>query len=488
MPFISGSTRAQLQVNTTGTLASGASDALLAYAPMTLPDATQLILPQNLQVLSISGVTSNLPADTPVTLSAGLIPIATSSGIQWTVGAQTFVVPDGSLVKISGATQVILTDGALVTVPDQTMIYIKSGFPIPYYYQDFFAATYSPVAAAAPPPYPAKELDFSTSGAYAMYNWEIFFHLPLMVAINLSQNQKFQDAQNWFHYIFNPTDNSDGPTPERFWRVKPLQQTDVVTIQEILVNLSTTTDPQLLADTTASINAWKAAPFQPWIIAQYRPTAYMYKTVMAYLDNLIAWGDSLFQQYTIETINEATQLYILAANILGPKPQPVPGMGNVNTQTYAQLRGESLDAFSNVLADMETDIPFDLVPFPGPSSNPSGSEILPSVGQTLYFCIPQNAQLLAYWDTVANRLFNIHNSLNLQGVYQALPLYDPPIDPALLVRAAAEGLDVSAIVSGLNQPLPLVRFKSLIGKAVEICANCPVPRRRHSCGHGKGGQ
>jgi hypothetical protein len=29
---------------------------------------------------------------------------------------------------------------------------------------------------------------------------------------------------------------------------------------------------------------------------------------MAYLDNLIAWGDSLFQQYTIETINEATQI------------------------------------------------------------------------------------------------------------------------------------------------------------------------------------
>jgi hypothetical protein len=30
----------------------------------------------------------------------------------------------------------------------------------------------------------------------------------------------------------------------------------------------------------------------------------MLKTVTAYLDNLIAWGDSFFQQYTIETINE----------------------------------------------------------------------------------------------------------------------------------------------------------------------------------------
>lgn len=38
---------------------------------------------------------------------------------------------------------------------------------------------------------------------------------------------------------------------------------------------------------------------------------------MKYLDNLIAWGDHLFQQDTMESINEATQLYVLAANILG---------------------------------------------------------------------------------------------------------------------------------------------------------------------------
>jgi hypothetical protein len=44
-------------------------------------------------------------------------------------------------------------------------------------------------------------------------------------------------------------------------------------------------------------------------------------------------------------------------------------------------------------------------------------------------------------------------------MFQQLPLYDPPIDPALLVRAAASGLDVSSIVSGLNQPLPLVLLR-----------------------------
>jgi hypothetical protein len=70
---------------------------------------------------------------------------------------------------------------------------------------------------------------------------------------------------------------------------------------------------------------------------------------------------------------------------------------------------------------------------------------------------------------VSDRLFKIHNSLNIQGVFQQLLLFDPPIDPALLVKAAAEGLDVNAIVNGLNQPLPLVRFRLLVTKAAEIC-------------------
>src|SRR5262249_534666 len=47
--------------------------------------------------------------------------------------------------------------------------------------------------------------------------------------------------------------------------------------------------------------------------------------------------------------------------------------------------------------------------------------------------------------------------------------FEPPIDPALLVRAAAAGLDVGAIVSGMNQPLPLVRFQYLVQKATELC-------------------
>jgi len=315
---------------------------------------------------------------------------------------------------------------------------------------------------------PVKELDFSPEGSYSIYNWELFYHLPITVAIHLSKNQRFEEAQRWFHYVFDPTDDSDAPTPERFWKVKAFQTTDVNSLEEILKNLSTQVDDELLKRTTNCINAWRENPFRPHGVARYRPTAYMYKTVMAYLDNLIAWGDSLFRQDTLESTNEATQLYILAANLLGPRPQAVPKKGSVRPMTYAYLKNLNEDVLGNVLVDLESEIPFDLVPPPAPVKNSAKAGTLTSI-PALYFCIPRNDKLLSYWDTVADRLFKIRNSLNIQGAFRQLPLFEPPIDPALLARATAAGVDIGAVVSGLNQPLPLVRFQFLIQKAAEIC-------------------
>ena len=470
LTVLPNSTRATLAGNLTGTRPiDGTGVPLTAGTPLNLPDGTATTVAAGTAVSYLDGSTGTLSSVLNFVLP-GQIPFSGLSGIQ--VNGTTTIIPDSTLVSLpSGATLAVLTnDGSSINLPAGASVSLRSGLPLPFFYEGIFnTSRYNPNPDNVQQPYPVKNLDFTTQGPYAIYNWEIFFHAPLLIAIHLSQNQQYQDAQSWFHYIFNPTDNGPGPTPARFWKVQPFQSTDVEMIQDILVNLSTNQDPQLFQQTVASINAWMQNPFQPWTVAQYRPTAYMLKTVMAYLDNLIAWGDSLFQQYTIETINEATQIYILAANILGDKPQPVPVKGSVKPLTFNQLRASGLDAFGNTMVEMEVDIPFDLAAPSGSGATPNGSQILPSTGNTLYFCVPRNDQLLAYWDTVADRLFKIHNSLNIQGVFQRLPLYEPPIDPALLVRAAASGLNVSAIVSGLDQPLPLVRFQLLVAKAAEIC-------------------
>jgi hypothetical protein len=350
-------------------------------------------------------------------------------------------------------------DGSFVTLPD--------GKRKPVLHADYFSPTRYNPSTLVREPRPVKDLDFTAGGAYAVYNWELFFHVPLMIAMHLSKNQRFAEAQQWFHYIFDPTDDSDGPTPERFWKVRPFQYTHVRKIEEILVNLSTGADPKLRDETIRSIEAWKDAPFRPHVVARYRQQAYMFKTVMAYLDNLVAWGDSLFRQDTREAIDEAMITYVLAANILGPRPLPVPKKGTVRPQTYASLR-QDLDKFGNTLRRLEADAPFDLTPHPSEAADNQRMAVLSGLGKALYFCVPRNDKLLGYWDTVADRLFKIRNSLNLQGVFRQLPLFEPPIDPALLARAAAAGLDVGAIINGINQPLPLVRFAFLVQKAAEI--------------------
>lgn len=351
-------------------------------------------------------------------------------------------------------------NGMIERFPDES--------PVPLLYSQLFSTESYDPSDAVEEPYPVKDLDFTSSGAYSVYNWELFFHVPLSIAIHLSKNQRFQDAQRWLHYVFDPTDDSDDATPDRFWKVRPFHRTDVELVEELLLNLSSNADPELRQQTINSIGAWKDSPFRPHVVARYRQSAYMFKTVMAYLDNLVAWGDSLFRQDTRETINEATQLYVLAANILGPRPQPVPRKGTLRPQTYANFK-EDLDNYGNVLKDIEADIPFDLAPHPTEASDDDRLATVRSIGNSLYFCVPRNDKLLGYWDTVADRLFKIRNSLNIQGVFRQLPLFEPPIDPALLAKAAASGLDVGAVVAGLSQPLPLVRFQFLMQKATEIC-------------------
>ena len=90
-----------------------------------------------------------------------------------------------------------------------------------------------------------------------------------------------------------------------------------------------------------------------------------------------------------------------------------------------------------------------------------------SVGAVPLFLRARQPDLLSYWDTVADRLFKIRNSLNFRGIFRQLALFEPPIDPGALARAAAAGLDIASIVNGVNQPLPGLRFTFLLQKALD---------------------
>jgi hypothetical protein len=323
-----------------------------------------------------------------------------------------------------------------------------------------------------------KEIDVSDHGPYANYNWELFFHIPFTIAVHLSKTQRFAEAQRWFHYIFDPTATDQSvPVPQRFWKFLAFRKDQhSKTIDEIVRILSVPRselshdDQQTQDDVMNGYDAIRNKPFQPYAVARTRHLAFQYSVVMKYLDNLIAWGDNLFQQDTLESINEATQLYVLAANILGERPQRIPPQGTVKAKTFAQLAKDGIGPIGDALVDLEGQFPFNLSVQSSKGGDNGGADgdALFGIGRTLYFCVPRNDKLLGYWDIVADRLFKIRHCMNIQGVVRPLALFDPPIDPGMLVKAAAAGIDIGSIVNGLNQPASPVRCLYLIQKALEL--------------------
>ena len=320
-----------------------------------------------------------------------------------------------------------------------------------------------------------KEIDVAPNGPYANYNWELLFHIPLTIAVHLSKNRRFAEAQRWFHFIFDPTANDPSVAPPgRYWRFIAFRDGGVPRqIDELLALLSkpasecTASELDLKATILEAYQASRNKPFMPHAIARTRHLAYMYSVVMKYLDNLLAWGDHLFRQDTIESLNEATQIYVLASNILGARPERVPITGTVRARTFAQLRAQGMDDLGNALVELEGQFPFNFV-LPGGSSPVDEAAPLLGIGRTLYFCVPRNDRLLGYWDQVADRLFKIRHCQNIEGVVRPLALFDPPLDPGMLVKLAAAGIDIGAIVAGLNQPVSPLRAPLLIQKALEL--------------------
>ncbi|PWB49644.1 MAG: hypothetical protein C3F06_13815 [Candidatus Methanoperedenaceae archaeon] len=312
---------------------------------------------------------------------------------------------------------------------------------------------------SAPDSIPVEDVDFHyNDSAYSTYNWELFFHIPFLIATRLSKNQRFEEAQKWFHYIFDPTSSESGGT-ERFWKVKPFYEEttkDILTLEE-LMNEAEQLQKQ--------VDLWKENPFKPHVVARLRKAAFMKAVVMKYVDNLIAWGDRSYHLGTIEAFNEATQHYILAAQILGKHPEDIPVRAIPETQTFTSLtsRKVELNAFENAMVEIENFI----FPSAAPSTpSPGGTT---SLGTMALFCISKNDILLGYWDIVADRLFKIRHCMNIEGVVRQLPIFEPKIDPALLVRATAAGVDINSALNDISAGVPRYRFNVMLQKALELC-------------------
>ena len=378
----------------------------------------------------------------------------------------------------------------------------------------------------------ATQVDFD--GLYGQYYWEIFYHVPMLVAYALNTNQQFPEAQAWLQYVFNPTialkyvtdkvivaetaqeislqqaagiitqleDHEIGQPPEPILEegiVNPdfravtdlsflktadptLTDLQVSMVRNILLNYQLTapashfwrfrpfrahtleTLKEMLSDNNPAIRIYNDDPFDPFAIARLRPGAFEKATLMQYVDNLIAWGDQLFTGDTWETITAAYMLYVYTYDLLGPKPQQVgEAPGADLALTFTKIKAKYPDGIPQFLIDLEH---FTGGTGPGPDAS-MGDHAFNDL--YVYFCVPENSNLMSRWDTILDRMYKINNSMNIAGVVRALPLFEPPLNPLDLVRAAAAGNNVQGN-STPNAVLSPYRYSSAAVAAQSLCA------------------
>ncbi|WP_438033698.1 neuraminidase-like domain-containing protein [Sorangium sp. So ce204] len=196
------------------------------------------------------------------------------------------------------------------------------------------------------------EIDFT--GSLGVYFREMFFHIPALIASHLNVQGRYAAAQRWYHFIFDPTATETIAVPpelsaaerafrqrDRVWRYIEFRGLDAPKLRKTLTD-------------GAALEAYKRDPFNPHAIARLRLSAYQKAIVMKYIDNLLDWGDSLFTQFTTESIHEAVMLYVMASDILGPRPDKLGscGEGNIAPKTYEAI-APHLGAGEDVLIELE---------------------------------------------------------------------------------------------------------------------------------------
>ncbi|MCU7809361.1 MAG: hypothetical protein KZQ73_16050, partial [Candidatus Thiodiazotropha sp. (ex Semelilucina semeliformis)] len=198
----------------------------------------------------------------------------------------------------------------------------------------------------------ASEIDYK--GSYGVYYREIFFHIPFLIAYHLNSQGKYKEANDWYQKIFNPTSSEVIPDDaglsdeenaarkkDRNWQYLEFRNLGIPQLRDILTD-------------KVAIEAYKKDPFNPHAIARLRISGYQKTIVMKYIDNLLDWADSLFTQFQMETVNEATMLYITAADILGDRPAELGDCGEekISPRTYEKI-APALKEGSDFLIELE---------------------------------------------------------------------------------------------------------------------------------------
>ncbi|KAI1199175.1 hypothetical protein F5X97DRAFT_297022 [Nemania serpens] len=318
---------------------------------------------------------------------------------------------------------------------------------------------------------PKTEIPHELASAGALYTWEVGMHMVSLLAERLLSVQQYDLALRVTRWAFNPMNSGpDGDPYGRCWGFIPFRNKKVRDYNPL-------SNPSAWADSGSrlDIQQWNTRCSNVHAAARGRPSAYMKRLVFKYIEILIASGDDLFRQNTLETIPLAIQRYSEASHVFGPPPEDPAmggkgGPGNVKRKSlsYNQLAA-SLDSSSNAKVQLELDFPFRAAPVK--ESNGTWTEKVPFI-QTYYFCIPANPEIAALRSLLDDRLYKCRHGLDITGRPQKLALFEPPIDPGLLMGGGVDGqlnpfASIASDVAGV--PMPNYRFEYILARAFDLC-------------------
>jgi hypothetical protein len=186
-----------------------------------------------------------------------------------------------------------------------------------------------------------KHLPFK--GAYGVYYRELFLHIPLLMFKQLNADGQFEPARWWLSRIFDPTASEPDITlkKDRNWQYLEFRELSAESMRAILTD-------------EAALEAYRSDPFNPHAIARLRLSEYQKYAVTMYVRNELDWGDALFAEDSIESLNEATMHYVLAYEILGKRPVRLGPCDKpaADALTYNQI-GPAIDNGSEFLISLE---------------------------------------------------------------------------------------------------------------------------------------
>ncbi|KAL7935827.1 hypothetical protein V8C35DRAFT_298338 [Trichoderma chlorosporum] len=310
----------------------------------------------------------------------------------------------------------------------------------------------------------------------ALYNWEIGLHSVMAAMDRFYATQQFDEALQVARLVFDPTTDvqfqrynlkNEVETKKTCWKFAPFQDIASKIGQKASTAIKLA-DIEKHYDLTLPVLERSTNGALVHATARGRPEAYMKWIVMKYAEILTAAGDVHFRRRTLESLPLAIQRYTEASHILGPEPPRIPQLGKKKPLTFHTLNQEDVD--------LELKLPFssNLVRRPNNfHSDDPNAYGLSCFLRTAYFCVPMNPKFRQIRSLVNERLYNIRNSLDIQGRPITYAIIDPLIDPGALLAQSGQGgelFSTSAVAIGdQDSPLPRQRFEFLLYQAIGLC-------------------